>query len=105
MERAIMAEAALSTIQSMQLDPELEESIFTDMKAIVMKALPVVRKAAPHVMGAMMEPALRIALDSLHKSNQNGGAESFEDATPHSVPTYNIAMPLTSLLIIMQKLS
>ena len=82
MERAIMAEAALTAIQSMQLDPELEESIFTDMKSIVMKALPTVRKAAPQIMGAMMEPALRIALDSLHKYNQGGGAESFEDATP-----------------------
>ena len=82
LERAIMAEAALSTIQSMQLPPEIEESIFTDMKSVVMKALPVVRKAAPHVMGAMMEPALRIALDSLHKYNQTGGAESFEDASP-----------------------
>lgn len=82
MERAILAEAALSTIQSMELDPELEESIFSDMKDMVMKALPVVRKAAPHVMGAMMEPALRIALDSLHTYNQKGGAESFEDSAP-----------------------
>ena len=82
MERAIMAEAALSTLQSMELDPELEESIFTDMRDVVMKALPAVRKAAPRVMGAMMEPALRIALDSLHKYNQNGGMESFEDQGP-----------------------
>ena len=82
MERAIMAEAALSTIQHMQLDPELEEGIFSDMKDTVMKALPMVRKAAPHVMGAMMEPALRIALDSLHSYNTRGaaGAESFESA-------------------------
>ncbi|KAI4209751.1 MAG: hypothetical protein LQ351_007347 [Letrouitia transgressa] len=97
MERAIMAEAALSTIQSMELDPELEESIFSDMKATVMKALPIVRKAAPHVMGAVMEPALRIALDSLHKYNARAaaGAESFED--PVSEPfrpgvTYSAAI-------------
>ena len=82
LERAIMAEAALSTLQSMQLPIELEEGIFTDMKSVVMGALPAVRKAAPHVMGAMMEPALRIALDSLHKYNQTGGAESFEDTSP-----------------------
>lgn len=25
------------------------------------------RKAAPHVLGAKMEPALRVALDSLHR--------------------------------------
>ena len=80
MERAILAEAALSALQSGELHPELEESIFSDMKDTVMKALPVIRKAAPHVMGAMMEPALKIALDSLHNFNQKvaSGAESFE---------------------------
>lgn len=83
MERAILAEATLSALQSTELHPDLEESIFSDMKDAVMKALPVIRKAAPHVMGAMMEPALKIALDSLHNYNQKAasGAESFE-ATP-----------------------
>ena len=83
MERAILAEATLSALQSAQLPPGLEESIFSDMKDAVMKALPVVRKAAPHIMGAMMEPALKIALDSLHNYNQRAanGAESFEAAT------------------------
>lgn len=80
MERAILAEATLCALQSMELHPDLEESIFSDMKGTVMKALPVIRKAAPHVMGAMMEPALKIALDSLHNYNQKvaSGAESFE---------------------------
>ena len=83
MERAILAEATLSALQSVQLPPGLEESIFSDMKDTVMKALPVIRKAAPRVMGAMMEPALKIALDSLHNYNQKvvGGAESFEATT------------------------
>ena len=83
MERAILAEATLSALQSAKLPPGLEESIFSDMKDVVMKALPVIRKAAPHVMGAMMEPALKIALDSLHNYNQRAaaGAESFEAAT------------------------
>ena len=83
MERAILAEAALSALQSGELSPHLEESIFSDMKDTVMKALPVIRKAAPHVMGAMMEPALQIALNSLHKYNQRGanGTESFEEAS------------------------
>lgn len=83
MERAILAEATLSALQSAELRPDLEESIFSDMKEAVLKALPVVRKAAPRVMGAMMEPALKIALDSLHNYNQKvaSGAESFE-ATP-----------------------
>ena len=80
MERAILAEATLRTMQSMELHPELEESIFTDMKSYVVKAWPAVRKAAPHVMGAMMEPALAMALKSLHQYNQTGGAEgAYED--------------------------
>ena len=77
MERAILAEATLSVLQSTGLPDDLEESIFSDMKETVMRALPIVRKAAPRVMGAMMEPALKMALDSLHKYNQSG-AESFE---------------------------
>ena len=83
MERAILAEATLSALQTAALPPGLEESLFDNMKDTVMKALPVIRKAAPHVMGAMMEPALKIALDSLHSYNQRSaaGAESFEVTT------------------------
>ena len=80
MERAILAEATLSALESAKLSPALKESIFSDMRDTVMKALPVIRKAAPRVIGAMMEPALKIAFDSLHKHNQKvaAGAESFE---------------------------
>ena len=90
MERAILAEATLSALQSAELHPELEESIFSDMKDTVMKALPVIRKAAPRVMGAMMEPALRIALDSLHNYNQKvaSGAESFEVTSAEPFPPH-----------------
>ena len=81
MERAILAEAALTAIQRMDLHPDDQESIFSDMKDYVMKAAPTIKKVAPRVMGAMMEPALRIALNSLHKYNEQGhsGAEAFED--------------------------
>ena len=84
MERAILAEATLSALQSSEMHPDLEESIFSDIKLTVMKSLPVIRKAAPHVMGAMMEPALKIALDSLHNYNQKvaSSAESFEAGSP-----------------------
>ena len=97
MERAILAEATLSALQSAELHPDLEESIFSDMKEAVMKALPVVRRAAPRVMGAMMEPALKIALDSLHNYNQKvaSGAESFE-ATPSE--TFHSAVVYTSAI-------
>ena len=81
MERAILAEAALTAMQKMDLHPDDQESIFSDMKDYVMKAAPTVKKVAPRVMGAMMEPALRIALNSLHNYNEQGhsGTEAFED--------------------------
>ena len=90
MERAILAEATLSALQSAELHPDLEESIFSDMKDTVMKALPVIRKAAPRVMGAMMEPALKIALDSLHNYTQKvaSGAESFEAVSAEPLPPH-----------------
>ena len=63
------------------------------MKDAVAKAMPTVRKVAPHVIGAMMEPALRLALDSLHKYNQqsSGGAEGFEVTEPFQAPVYSAA--------------
>ena len=81
MERAILAEAAFTAVQTMDLHPDDQESIFSDMKDYVMKAAPTIKKVAPHVMGAMVEPALRVALNSLHNNNQKGisGAEAFED--------------------------
>ncbi|KAL9602705.1 MAG: hypothetical protein Q9219_001695 [cf. Caloplaca sp. 3 TL-2023] len=89
MERAILAEATLQALQSGQLSPELEEGMFSDIKDAVMGALPVIRKTAPRVMGAMMEPALKIALESLQKYNQkaSGGAEAFEDNSSERLPT------------------
>ncbi|KAL8825654.1 MAG: hypothetical protein Q9191_004279 [Dirinaria sp. TL-2023a] len=81
MERAILAEAALTAMQKMDLHPDDQESILSDMKDYVVKAVPTIKKVAPHIMGAMMEPALRIALNSLHSYNQqdHSGAEAFED--------------------------
>ena len=80
MERAVLAEAVLTFLQTKELNHEAEESIFSDMKDTVIKALPTVRKAAAQVLPAMMAPALRIALESLHKYNNpsGNGAESFE---------------------------
>ncbi|KAL8845843.1 MAG: hypothetical protein Q9221_009019 [Calogaya cf. arnoldii] len=81
-ERAILAEATLQALQSAQFDSDLEESIFGDMKDIVMKALPIVRKTAPYIMGPMMGPAFTIALDSLndHQRKAGSGAEGFLQA-------------------------
>ncbi|KAI4113050.1 MAG: hypothetical protein LQ345_005893, partial [Seirophora villosa] len=83
MERAILAEAALTAVQTLDLHPEQEEGISSDMRDYVMRAAPTIKKVAPRVMGAMMEPALRIALSSLQTYNEKGvsGAEAFGDQT------------------------
>ena len=84
-ERAILAEAALTAVQQMTLHPDEEEGIFSDMKDFIVKAAPTVRQVAPKVLGAMMEPALRMAMNSLHSYNQRNqqaqGTEGFLDAT------------------------
>lgn len=92
-ERAILAEATLKVLQNTKLPEDVEEGIFEDMKTAVMKALPTVRKTAPRVIGAMMEPALKMALGSLHNYNQRsaGGAESFDD----NGPVFGITLPVT----------
>ena len=81
-ERAILAEAALTAVTSMNLHPEEEEGIFSDMRDYVVKAAPIIRAVAPKVLAAMVEPALRIAVDSLHTYNQRGSAEGFYGEIP-----------------------
>jgi hypothetical protein len=98
-ESAVINEACLQAIQTMNLAPDEQESIFSDMKDYIVKALPTMKKAAPPIIGAMMEPALRIALDSLHKYNEKvtSGAESFGDEEPFRPQikyTHNIDRPV-----------
>ena len=82
MERAILAEAALSAVQDPNLSEDFQESIFSDMKDFIVQAAPTVRKVAPHVLGAMMEPALRMALEHLQNYNQGAqGTEGYLDAS------------------------
>ena len=96
MERAILAEATLNALQQGGLSPELEEGIFGDMKDSVLGALPVIRKVAPRIMGVIMEPALKIALDSLHTYNikSSSGAEGFDDFSRavFAAPAYSPAI-------------
>ena len=63
-ERAVLADAALTAYGNLE-SQEHRESVFADMRDIVSKAMPTIRKVAPYVMPSLTEPALRIALDSL----------------------------------------
>ncbi|MCJ1355620.1 MAG: hypothetical protein MMC33_005612 [Icmadophila ericetorum] len=72
MERAVLAEATLTTVQTMDLHPTDEESIFSDMREYIVKAAPTINMVAPtsHCYG--LAPQIQ----------QNGlsGAEALEDA-------------------------
>ena len=89
-ERAILAEATLSAIQSGALgkNRELHERILQDIKSKAATALPVIRKVVDQVMGTMLEPALKIALQSLRRYNtkQQSGQEGFVVLPPTELP-------------------
>lgn len=74
-ERAVLGEAALAAIVHLGAKRCEEEGLFTTMGDIVKKIAPVVTRVAPKVLTAIAEPALRIGLDELRKS-QLGTTES-----------------------------
>lgn len=77
MGRAILADATLTSLQNMELDQNMEESLFIDMKSLVMKSLPTVRQVTPHIMTAVTEPALRISLDLLRQQRKGNAKDLF----------------------------
>ena len=58
----------------LNMRPTSRRAIFSDMKDTVVKALPIIRKSAPYIMRPMMEPALKIALDSLNDYQRKAGS-------------------------------
>jgi hypothetical protein len=67
-ERAILGEAAIEAIKYLGNEKCKQEGIFSSMAEIVKKMAPTVRAVAPKLVGAVAEPALRMALDSLNKT-------------------------------------
>ena len=102
-ERAVLAEAALTAVQQMNLHPDKEEGIFSDIKDFFVKAAPTIRSVAPKVLDTMMEPALKIAMNSLQDYNQKNaqggqgteGFYGFEPAPRPAIPhvTYPVQIP------------
>lgn len=68
-EKVILGEAALSAVMTMKRVKLEQEGNLQGMAQTVKKLSPIVKQVAPHIMGAVMEPALRIALDTI---NTNG---------------------------------
>ncbi|KAJ9608503.1 hypothetical protein H2200_007491 [Cladophialophora chaetospira] len=86
-ERAALGEAALQTVLKMDHDAVQESGIFDTMKSVYAKLGPVVTKVAPKLIPALVEPALRVALDQIQKSQAAPGAESAINAlSSFSVP-------------------
>ncbi|KAH0541692.1 hypothetical protein FGG08_003855 [Glutinoglossum americanum] len=85
-ERAILAEAALAGVMALNKKTLAEENLFSKMKDVAKVLSPVVKEAAPKVMGVITEPALRVALDTLNDQNK-GGAATESAFAPGSRPT------------------
>ena len=108
-ERAILAEA---TMQAIRVHPGLEEFVLSSIKETVTKALPTIKKVAPRIAGAALEPALQVALDMLHKYNQKAKTgtestltESFRPAIHYSGASFNIDDPKTQVFLDAAKVS
>ncbi|KAH0536484.1 hypothetical protein FGG08_006637 [Glutinoglossum americanum] len=75
-ERAILGEAALAGVMSMSKTALEEEGVFSKMTDFIKKSSPTVKVVAPKVMGVVMEPALRIALEALSEQGNPATTES-----------------------------
>ncbi|KAK3375574.1 hypothetical protein B0T24DRAFT_697817 [Lasiosphaeria ovina] len=84
-ERAVLGEAAIAALRHMGNDKCQEEGLFDSMASTIMTMAPTVRGVAPKILGAVTEPALRMALDSLSKA-QTGGTEDTFAEPPIRVP-------------------
>ncbi|KAM0335043.1 hypothetical protein ACHAQA_000077 [Verticillium albo-atrum] len=66
-ERAILGEAAIACLKHLGNDKCKEEGFFDSMSAYVKKLSPFVSTVGPKIVGAIAEPALRLALSNLPK--------------------------------------
>lgn len=76
-ERAIVAEAAFSAILKIGAEPLKAMGFKKKMSKMIVNDYGAVQKIAPHLMGAVTEPALRICLDLLTKENRGGEEANF----------------------------
>ena len=82
-ERAILGEAALAAVMSKKRAKLESLGVFKEMGTVVNQLNPAIKQASPHIMGAVMEPALRVTLDALNQSS-NPNAESITLDIPTS---------------------
>ncbi|MCJ1265004.1 hypothetical protein MMC22_004879 [Lobaria immixta] len=76
LERAILGEAAFSAVMSMKRRKLEEIGVFLEMAKVVKQIAPATKEIAPFIMHTLTAPALRIALDALHKKADGPSAES-----------------------------
>ncbi|KAG7134317.1 Glutamyl endopeptidase like protein [Verticillium longisporum] len=66
-ERAVLGEAAIACLKHMGNDKCQQEGFFDSMSAYVKKLAPLVTTIGPKIVGAVAEPALRLALSNIPK--------------------------------------
>ena len=81
-ERALLAEAALQSVLKMSGDEIQESGLLDTMKKVFATLAPAINSIAPKIIPAILEPALRMAQDSLQKV-QSGSESGF---TPSTTP-------------------
>ena len=96
-DRALLGEAALTTVLNMK-DDARPEGLFDMMEKAYSSLAPVIKKVAPKVLSPLMESALRITLENVAKGHQDpsvsttrqelkqaeGGDDDVEDPATHN---------------------
>ena len=85
-QRAILSEAAFGVFVEIDEDYLRESGFFQNMKDVVLSLTPVVKKLAPHLVGVLLEPALRISIETLQKKDVAStypGEANFQTAKWH----------------------
>lgn len=70
-ERAILGEAAFCAVMSMKTRKLEELGVFSEMAKVVKQIGPATKEIAPFIMHTRTAPALRIALNALHKNTKS----------------------------------
>lgn len=70
MHRAILAEAALAAVVSLDVQAMQESGILDDMRTIVGKNIHTIKAVAPGIRNAVLEPGFRISLDMLREREE-----------------------------------
>lgn len=86
--RTVLAEAALQAVLTLDRQELQESGIFDDMRKFVSKHIATVNKVAPALSHAIVEPALRVSLDTVREAHQ-----TLEEGPPTTIGPKRRVLP------------